>query len=97
MADFGIGCCLWAKDGGSRLDLWGFPRELCDRAERWLRNYFEDRQSPIGQTREQYYREGLEIATEVKRILGPAYAIKYRFISARSVSKQGLQWESLLL
>ena len=96
MADFTADCfplCIWAKGGGSSLDLWGFPEELCQRSREWLRRYFEDDPPPPGYTRERYNYEGRLITNEIKELLGEGYTISYRYILPWKDDCGDIVWE----
>jgi len=93
----GSSCCLWLPEGGSGLDEWGFPEELCARSARWLANYFEDEPSPAGQTRAEYNAEGLRLARDVKAFLGPSHRVAYRFISGEVTEGGPVRWETVTL
>ena len=98
MADYvGLGspCCLWLPEGGSGLDEWGCPDELCARAAHWLAKYFEDEPSPAGQTRAEYNAEGLRLAEDVKAFLGPSHRVAYRFISGEVTEGDPIRWETV--
>lgn len=81
-ADYG--CCLFDEEGFALVTLdRQLPRDLAARLHAWENRFWDARESPGTLDADEFDAEGIAIAVEIKRHLGPNVRVTYKHLDHR--------------